>query len=89
LWLATFLPNFVERNPTLSFQAVQHLRHINAIKFKVPRRCRVEFTTFSGRLLKLLDQLDPWIKKLDEAVIQAARSRPPAVCLMQQAGVGR
>jgi transposase len=39
-------------------------------------------------LLQLLDQLDPWIKKLDEAVIQAAKSRPPAVCLMQQAGVG-
>jgi transposase len=39
-------------------------------------------------LLKLLDQLDPWIDKLDEAVIQAAESRPQAVCLMKQAGVG-
>jgi len=39
-------------------------------------------------LLQLLDQLDPWIANLDEAVIQAAESRPPAVCLMQQAGVG-
>ena len=39
-------------------------------------------------LLKLLDQLDPWIDKLDEAVIQAAESRPQAICLMQQAGVG-
>jgi transposase len=27
-------------------------------------------------LLLLLDQLDPWIAKLDEAVIQAAESRP-------------
>ena len=39
-------------------------------------------------LLRLLDQLDPWIDKLDKAVIQTAESRPPAVCLMQQAGVG-
>src|SRR5262249_24106088 len=39
-------------------------------------------------LLELLDQLDPWIEKLDEAVMQAAKSRPPAVCLMQLAGVG-
>ena len=39
-------------------------------------------------LLQLLDQLDPWIKKLDEAVLHAAKSRPSAVCLMQQAGVG-
>jgi transposase len=39
-------------------------------------------------LLLLLDQLDPWIAKLDEAVIQAAESRPEAVCLLQQAGVG-
>jgi transposase len=39
-------------------------------------------------LLQLLDQLDPWIKKLDEAVLQAAKSRPSAACLMQQAGVG-
>jgi tetratricopeptide (TPR) repeat protein len=28
-------------------------------------------------LLQLLDQLDPWIAKLDEAVIQSAESRPP------------
>ena len=39
-------------------------------------------------LLKLLDQLDPWIGKLDEAVIQTAESCPQAVCLMKQAGVG-
>jgi transposase len=39
-------------------------------------------------LLQLLDQLDPWIDKLDKAVIQTAESRPQAVCLMQQAGVG-
>jgi transposase len=39
-------------------------------------------------LLRLLDQLDPWIDKLDKAVIQTAASRPQAVCLMQQAGVG-
>jgi transposase len=39
-------------------------------------------------LLQLLDQLDPWIDRLDEAVVQAAKSRRPAVCLMQQAGVG-
>jgi len=36
----------------------------------------------------LLDQLDPWIGKLDEAVIQTAESCPQAVCLMKQAGVG-
>ena len=39
-------------------------------------------------LLQLLDQLDPWIDKLDGAVIRAAESRSPAVCLMQQVGVG-
>ena len=39
-------------------------------------------------LLKLLDQLDPWIDNLDEAVIQAADGFPQAVCLMEQAGVG-
>ena len=39
-------------------------------------------------LLQLLDQLDPWIAKLDEAVMQAAESCATAVCLMQQAGVG-
>jgi len=38
--------------------------------------------------LQLLDQLDPWIDQLDLAVMQAAESRPQAVCLMQQAGVG-
>jgi len=36
----------------------------------------------------LLDQFDPWIDKLDKAVMQAAENRPFAVCLMQQAGVG-
>jgi transposase len=39
-------------------------------------------------LLALLDQLDPWIEELDRAVITEAESRPAAVCLMQQAGVG-
>jgi transposase len=39
-------------------------------------------------LLKLLDQLDPWMDNLDEAVIQAADGFPQAVCLMEQAGVG-
>lgn len=39
-------------------------------------------------LLQLLDQLDPWIEKLDKAVIRTAESRPLAVCLMQQPGVG-
>ncbi len=39
-------------------------------------------------LLQLLDQLDPWIANLDAAVTEAAESRLPAVCLMQQAGVG-
>lgn len=39
-------------------------------------------------LLKLLDQLDPWIDKLDEVVIQEAENRPEAVCLMKQPGVG-
>jgi transposase len=39
-------------------------------------------------LLQLLDQLDPWIASLDEAVMQAAESRPSAVGLMPQAGVG-
>src|SRR5215813_7544682 len=39
-------------------------------------------------LLQLLDQLAPWIENLDEAVIQAAESRPAAMCLMEQAGVG-
>ncbi|PYU21277.1 MAG: IS110 family transposase [Acidobacteria bacterium] len=39
-------------------------------------------------LLELLDQLDPSIEELDRAVISEAESRPAAVCLMQQAGVG-
>jgi transposase len=39
-------------------------------------------------LLGLLDQLDPSIQQLDRAVISEAESRPAAVCLMQQAGVG-
>jgi transposase len=39
-------------------------------------------------LLELLDQLDPSIQELDRAVISEAESRPAAVCLMQQAGVG-
>ena len=39
-------------------------------------------------LLQLLDQLDPSIEELNRAVISEAESRPTAVCLMQQAGVG-
>ena len=39
-------------------------------------------------LLQLLDQLDPWIEELDRAVIQEAESRPAAVHLMKQPGVG-
>ncbi len=39
-------------------------------------------------LLELLGQLNPWIAELDQAVIQAAESRPEAVQLMKQAGVG-
>jgi len=39
-------------------------------------------------LLELLDRLDPWIEKLNRAVIREAESRPAAVCLMQQPGVG-
>ena len=39
-------------------------------------------------LLQLLDPLDPWISKLEDAVMQAAESRPSAVCLMRQVGVG-
>ena len=46
------------------------------------------FSLRREELLQLLDQLDPWIDKLDKAVIQAAESHPSAVCLMQQAGVG-
>jgi transposase len=39
-------------------------------------------------LLKLLDQLDPWVEELDEAVIKEAESRREAVLLMRQPGVG-
>jgi transposase len=39
-------------------------------------------------LLKLLDQLTPWIEELDQAVKQEAESRPEAVHLMKQKGVG-
>lgn len=39
-------------------------------------------------LLQRLNQLDPWIAPLDEAVIQEAKNRPEAVCLMKQPGVG-
>ena len=39
-------------------------------------------------LLELLDQLNPSIQELDRAVISEAESRPAAVCLMQQPGVG-
>jgi transposase len=39
-------------------------------------------------LLQLLDQLDPWIEKLDQAVIQEAERHPKAASLMKQAGVG-
>jgi transposase len=39
-------------------------------------------------LLELLDRLDPSIEELDRALIGEAESRPAAVCLMQQAGVG-
>ncbi len=39
-------------------------------------------------LLQLLDQLDPQIDELNEAVIQEAESRPEAVHLMKQPGVG-
>jgi transposase len=39
-------------------------------------------------LLQLLDQLDPWIKDLDRAVIQGAERHPGAVQLMKRPGVG-
>ena len=39
-------------------------------------------------LLQLLDQLDPWIEELDQAVLQEAERRPQAAGLMKQAGVG-
>jgi transposase len=41
-----------------------------------------------GELLQLLDQLNPQIEELDKAVIQAAESRPEALELMKQQGVG-
>ena len=41
-----------------------------------------------NELLKLLDQLDPWIEELDQAVIQEAESRPAVVRLMKHPGVG-
>ncbi len=40
------------------------------------------------KLLQLLDRLDPWIDELDRAVITEAESRPEAVRLMKQPGVG-
>jgi transposase len=39
-------------------------------------------------LLELLDHLNPSIEELDRAVTTEAESRPEAVCLMQQPGVG-
>lgn len=36
----------------------------------------------------MLQLLDQWIAKLGQAVMQEAESRPAAVRLMQQAGVG-
>ena len=39
-------------------------------------------------LLQMLDQLNPRIAELDRAVIQEAQSRPPAVRLMNEPGVG-
>ena len=39
-------------------------------------------------LLQLLDQLNPWIIDLDRAVLQEAQSRPEAVHLMKEPGVG-
>lgn len=39
-------------------------------------------------LLALLDQLNPWIADLDRAVMKEAQSRPEAVRLMQEPGVG-
>jgi transposase len=39
-------------------------------------------------LLQLLDQLNPWINELDRAVEKEAKSRPEAVHLMKQPGVG-
>jgi transposase len=39
-------------------------------------------------LLQLLDQLNPWIAELDRAVIKEVQSRPEAVRLMNEPGVG-
>jgi transposase len=39
-------------------------------------------------LLQLLDQLNPWIAELDRAVMQEVQSRPEAVRLMNEPGVG-
>jgi transposase len=39
-------------------------------------------------LLQLLDQLNPWIADLDRAVMQEVQSRPDAVQLMNEPGVG-
>jgi transposase len=39
-------------------------------------------------LLELLDQLNPWIAELDRAVMQEVQSRPEAVQLMREPGVG-
>lgn len=39
-------------------------------------------------LLALLDQLNPWIADLDRALTQEVQSRPEAVQLMKQPGVG-
>src|SRR5690242_11541608 len=39
-------------------------------------------------LLELLDQLNPWIADLDRAVMQEVQSRPEAVHLMREPGVG-
>jgi len=41
-----------------------------------------------GELLELLDQLDPKIAELDQAVVKAAAQRPEAARLMAQRGVG-
>ena len=39
-------------------------------------------------LLELLDQLNPWIAELDRAVMKEVQSRPEAVRLMNEPGVG-
>jgi len=39
-------------------------------------------------LLQLLDQLNPWIADLDRAVMQEVQSRPEALHLMREPGVG-